>query len=91
MTWRLLGVSALAALFFGFGGTGAGADKVSNTVSNMIQSELGVYVYPKGDQDASAQANDSLECYDSAKARTGIDPKAPAPAVAPPQATGGVQ
>jgi hypothetical protein len=89
MTWKFLGIAGLAASLLGFGGTGAGADEVSNTVSNMIQTELGVYVYPKGDQDASAQANDSLECYDSAKARTGIDPKAPAPAVATPQATGG--
>lgn len=53
------------------------ADEVSNTVSKMIETELGVFVYPKGDQDASTQANDSLNCYDSAKERTGIDPKAP--------------
>ena len=57
------------------------ADEVSKTVSNMIQTELGVFVFPKGDQDASTQANDSLSCYDSAKELTGIDPKVPAPPV----------
>ena len=76
MTEALL-VSALAlALSLGAGGVATG-DHVSNTVSKMIETELGVFVYPKGDQDASTQANDSLKCYDSAKERTGIDPKAP--------------
>jgi hypothetical protein len=57
------------------------ADEVSKTVSNMIETELGVFVFPKAGQDASTQANDSLSCYDSAKERTGIDPKVAAPPV----------
>ena len=55
----------------------AWADEVSDSVNDRIQKELGVFVYPKGDQDAAKQASDTLACYDSAKTRTGIDPEAP--------------
>jgi len=62
----------------------------ATSVSNTIQSELGVFVYPKGKQDAATQAKDTVECYDSAKAKTGIDLKAPPPATeAPEQQKGG--
>ena len=56
--------------------TAAHAEDAAVTVSNAIQTELGVFVYPKAEQDAGAQAKDTVECYNSAKQRTGIDPKA---------------
>ena len=65
------------------------ANDAATTVSNTIQTELGVFVYPKAEQDSAAQANDTVECYDSAKQRTGIDPKAPPPAVEAPEAQAG--
>ena len=49
------------------------ASDAATTVSNTIQTELGVFVYPKAEQDSAAQAKDTVECYDSAKQRTGID------------------
>ena len=55
----------------------AWSDDVSDSVNNRIQKELGVFVYPKGDQDSAKQASDTLACYDSAKERTGLDPEAP--------------
>ena len=66
------------------------AEDAAVTVSKKIEAELGVYVYPKADQDAAAQAKDTVECYSSAQERTGIDLSAPPPAVeAPEQASGG--
>ena len=70
--------------------TTAHAEEAAVTVSKTIQSELGVFVYPKAEQDATVQAKDTVECYNSAKERTGIDLKAPPPAVeAPEQQSGG--
>lgn len=62
--------------------TAAHASDAALTVANTIQSELGVFVYPKGDQDSATQAKDTVECYESAKERSGIDPKAPPPEAA---------
>ena len=66
------------------------ANDAATTVRTTIQSELGVFVYPKGEQDAATQAKDTVKCYDSAKTKTGIDLKAPPPATeAPEQQKGG--
>ena len=51
--------------------------------SKNAESILGVFVYPKAKQDAATQASDSQSCYDSAQAKTGIDPTAPPPAAEP--------
>jgi hypothetical protein len=69
--------------------TAARAGDSATTVSNAIQAELGVFVYPKSEQDAATQAKDTVECYDSAKQRTGIDLKAPPPAVETPEPQAG--
>src|SRR5690349_24558626 len=37
----------------------------------------GVYVYPQKGQNATLQAKDEGECFDSAKQNTGFDPAAP--------------
>ncbi len=42
-------------------------------------ASLGVYVYPKQNQDGLQQAKDEQECYGWAKQQTGIDPAAPPP------------
>ena len=77
-TWSILAaatltISAAAAVH---------ASDAAQTVANTIQSELGVFVYPKSDQDSATQAKDTVECYESAKQRSGIDPKAPPPEAA---------
>jgi hypothetical protein len=69
--------------------TAARANDAATTVSKAIQAELGVFVYPKSEQDAATQAKDTVECYDSAKQRTGIDLKAPPPAVETPEEQAG--
>ena len=68
-----VGACALVALILA---GPAWADAASDSVNDRIQKELGVFVYPKGDQDSAKQANDTLACYDSAKTRTDIDPEA---------------
>ena len=47
---------------------------------SAIASQLGVFVYPKNEQDSGQQAKDENECYNSAKEQSGIDPAAPPPA-----------
>ena len=37
------------------------------TDSKAIESALGVFIYPKADQDTAQQSKDSAECYASAK------------------------
>ena len=86
-TWAILAGTSVAILG---AATASHAEDAAVTVSNAIQTELGVFVYPKAEQDASAQAKDTVECYNSAQQRTGIDLKAPPPAVeAPEQQSGG--
>jgi hypothetical protein len=76
--WTILASATVAILG---AATAAHAEDAATMASNMIQSELGAFVYPKGDQDATAQANDTVDCYNSAQQRTGIDLKAPPPVV----------
>jgi hypothetical protein len=70
----------------------AGADAMQ-VVAKQIETNLGVFIYAKGDQDDAKQANDTIECYDSAKQRSGIDPQAapPEPEQAQQQAGGAVK
>ena len=90
MTNRLIASGAVVLMAGILGAGPLWADEVSASVNDRIQKQLGIFVYPKGDQDATTQANDSLSCYNSAKERTGIDPEAPAAkAEAAPQARGG--
>jgi hypothetical protein len=73
--WATLAASALAIL----PPAAVQASDAAQTVADTIQSDLGVFVYPKADQDSAAQAKDTVACYESAKQRSGIDPKAPPP------------
>jgi len=63
--------------------------EAATAASQSMQKDLGVFVYPKGEQGAVQQVGDQIECYESAKTRTSIDPKAPPPAVNAPQAQRG--
>ena len=59
-----------------------------NTTAPKTQAQaLGVYAYPKNNQDQAQQIKDESECYGSAKSQTGIDPAAPPP----PTATGAAE
>ena len=79
VSWIVFSTIALLMI----GGAPAKAEEASADGGKAIQSTLGVFVYPKAEQDAATQASDSRSCYDSAQARTGIDPTAPPPPVAP--------
>jgi len=46
---------------------------------SLVQSRLGVYVFPKNGQSPNKQQTDELHCYDWAKGRTGYDPIAAPP------------
>jgi hypothetical protein len=56
--------------------TAVQASDPAMTIASTIQSELGVFVYPKGDQDSATQAKGkgkgTVECYESPKQRSGI-------------------
>jgi hypothetical protein len=41
---------------------------------------IGVFVFPKNNQNADQQLKDESECYGAAKQQSGIDPQAPPPA-----------
>jgi hypothetical protein len=41
---------------------------------------IGLFAYPKNQQNADQQLKDETECYSSAKQQTGVDPQAPPPA-----------
>ena len=60
----------------------AGPGRSGHAVQPVSQS-LGLIVYPAKKQSASQQSVDEQECYNWAKAQTGIDPQAPPPAAAP--------
>ena len=40
---------------------------------------IGMFAYPKQNQNADQQLKDESDCYGSAKQNTGVDPQAPAP------------
>ena len=46
---------------------------------SALASQLGVFVYPKNNQDQAKQTKDENECYGSAKQQSGTDPAAPPP------------
>jgi uncharacterized protein YcfJ len=50
------------------------------TAVQHVSKSLGLVVYPANKQSASQQSVDEQECYNWAKAQTGIDPQAPPPA-----------
>ena len=58
----------------------AAAPAASATTTQPVSKSLGLIVYPAQKQSASQQSVDEQECYNWAKAQTGIDPQAPAPA-----------
>jgi hypothetical protein len=58
----------------------AGAQAQSTGSSrSALATQLGVFVYPKNNQDQGQQTKDENECYTSAKQQSGIDPSAPPP------------
>ena len=58
----------------------AAAPAATATAVQPISKSLGLVVYPANKQSASQQSVDEQECYNWAKAQTGIDPQAPPPA-----------
>ena len=85
LIWTILAALALATSATGE----ARADDAAMTVATTIQNNLGVFVYPKGEQDSATQAKDTVECYESAKERSGIDPAAQPPEAEPAEQQGG--
>ncbi len=61
---------------------GAAQAQSGGSGRSALASQLGVFVYPKNNQDQTQQVKDENECYASAKQLSGIDPAAPPP---PPQ------
>jgi hypothetical protein len=67
----------------------AQAPAASATPVQLVSKSLGLIVYPANKQSASQQSVDEQECYNWAKAQTGIDPQAPPPAAQPAEAPKG--
>jgi Glycine-zipper domain len=51
-------------------------------VASSPAKSIGMFAYPKNQQNADQQLKDETECYSSAKQQTGVDPQAPPPAAA---------
>jgi hypothetical protein len=51
----------------------------SGTASSSPAKKIGVFAYPKNQQNADQQLKDESACYSSAKQGTGFDPETPAP------------
>jgi hypothetical protein len=69
-------------------GSAAAPQTTADAAAGKSAAQLaGLYVYPQKSQDATLQAKDESECFDSAKQNTGFDPAAPA-AAAPQSAQG---
>jgi hypothetical protein len=56
-----------------------------------VAKSLGLIIYPAKGQTPDQQSTDEQQCYEWAKAQTGIDPQAPPPAPAPVQEAQGGQ
>jgi len=61
----------------------AAAPVVAASGQSAPNAVLGVYVYPKNNQNADKQAADEAKCYASAEQKTGIYPTGHAPTPAP--------
>jgi hypothetical protein len=57
----------------------ASAPQASQAASSPAKS-VGLFAYPKNQQNADQQLKDENECFASAKQQSGIDPQAPPPA-----------
>jgi hypothetical protein len=52
-------------------------NETSPTSSNHSAKDVGLFVYPQKQQDATLQTKDESECYASAQQQSGIDPSNP--------------
>ena len=59
--------------------------------ANAVAKSLGLIIYPAKGQTAEQQTTDEQQCYDWAKAQTGIDLQAPPPPPAEPEKSAGGQ
>jgi len=90
MRKRLVVVLVACSIAAGLGtlASGSGQQQPSQAPNASAQqspaARLGVFPYPKNNQDAAQQQKDENECYGWAKQQTGIDPAAPPPP--PPEA-----
>ena len=48
--------------------------------SGSPAKSIGLFAYPKNNQDSDQQLKDETACYNSAQQQSGVDPQAPAPA-----------
>jgi len=52
----------------------------SSSDASSPAKSVGMFAYPKNNQNADQQRKDESECYSSAKQNSGVDPQTPAPA-----------
>jgi hypothetical protein len=52
----------------------------NHDTSSSPAKRIGLFAYPKNQQNAEQQLKDENECYSSARQQTNIDPEAPSPA-----------
>jgi hypothetical protein len=82
MTRTKFATRPIAGLVGAISASLAGAQSPPATAPASAAASVGLFVYPAKGQDATQQSKDETECYDSAKAQSGIDPAAPAMAAA---------
>jgi hypothetical protein len=67
-------------ILIAFAVSGMTQSVTSGSALSSPAKSIGLFAYPKNQQNADLQLKDETECYDSAKQQTGTDPQAPPPA-----------
>jgi hypothetical protein len=59
--------------------SGVAQNAPTETTASSPAKSIGMFAYPKNQQNTDQQLKDETDCYSSAKQQTGVDPQAPSP------------
>jgi hypothetical protein len=85
---RFFAVSTLLSVIASCQTAAPATPPTNSAEASSPAAAVGVYVYPKNNQDRAQQTKDETECYLRAKQDTGIDPASPPPAASPDEKKG---
>src|SRR5258708_2955548 len=76
---KMLTILVMAATFFTLLSAQTSPPPTAQPAADSPAKSVGMYVYPKNQQNGDRQLKDESECYSSAKQQSGVDPQAPPP------------
>jgi hypothetical protein len=76
---KLFPISVMAATFVTLLFAQTSPSTSSQSGSSSPAKSIGMFVYPKNQQNADQQLKDENECYSSAKGQSNVDPQTPSP------------